>query len=175
MFQFRSCSIWNGCSTLQRTWLDWAKLPRRRTKVSSFWTPGTLYWCLAFSTLIHTYLFFTPFPSQGRVLETTHPALCAEGWTNGKVWPQLDLWPLKVDPVLREASPYQNGWIFGKVPNGLWPPSPHFRKVKLRFSRQNCDKSAYVHMEEHLCILWDYLWDISHEMHVAQMFNMVIG
>ena len=23
---------------------------------------------------------------------------------------------------LREASPHQNGWIFGKVPNGLWPP-----------------------------------------------------
>ena len=33
------------------------------------------------------------------------------------------------------------------------PPPPHFRKVTLRFSRQNCDKSAYVHMEEHLCIL----------------------
>ena len=32
-------------------------------------------------------------------------------------------------------------------------PPPHFRKVTLRFSRQNCDKSAYVHMEEHLCIL----------------------
>ena len=24
--------------------------------------------------------------------------------------------------MLREASPHQNGWIFGKVPNGLWPP-----------------------------------------------------
>ena len=32
---------------------------------------------------------------------------------------------------------------FRKVPNGLWPP-PHFRKIMLRFSRQNCDKSAYV-------------------------------
>ena len=39
-------------------------------------------------------------------------------------------------------------------------PPPHFRKVTLRFSRQNCDKSAYVHMEEHLCILWSYFpWD----------------
>ena len=28
-------------------------------------------------------------------------------------------------------------------------PPPHFRKVTLRFSRLNCDKSAYVHMEEH--------------------------
>ena len=36
----------------------------------------------------------------------------------------------------------------------------NFRKVTLRFSRQNCDKSAYVHMEEHLCILWSYFpWD----------------
>ena len=24
--------------------------------------------------------------------------------------------------TLREASPSQNGWIFGKAPNGLWPP-----------------------------------------------------
>ena len=24
-------------------------------------------------------------------------------------------------------------------------PPPHFRKIILRFSRQNCDKSAYVH------------------------------
>ena len=24
------------------------------------------------------------------------------------------------------------------------PPPPHFRKIMLRFSRQNCDKSAYV-------------------------------
>ena len=24
--------------------------------------------------------------------------------------------------LLRDAYPFQNGWIFGKVPNGLWPP-----------------------------------------------------
>ena len=29
-------------------------------------------------------------------------------------------------PSLREGRPYQNGWIFGKVPNGLWPPPPSF-------------------------------------------------
>ena len=29
----------------------------------------------------------------------------------------------------------------------------NFRKVTLRFSRQNCDKSAYVHMEALLCII----------------------
>ena len=33
------------------------------------------------------------------------------------------------------------------------PSPPHFRKVTLRFSRQNCDKSAYVHMEGLLCII----------------------
>ena len=44
---------------------------------------------------------------------------------------------------LRDRWRHQNGWIFGKVPNGLWPP-PHFRKIILRISRQNCDKSAYV-------------------------------
>ena len=39
-------------------------------------------------------------------------------------------------------------------------PPPHFRKVTLRFSRQNCDKSAYVHMEALLCIIWSYFpWD----------------
>ena len=27
-----------------------------------------------------------------------------------------------------DGSGYQNGWIFGKVPNGLWPP-PHFWKL----------------------------------------------
>ena len=25
---------------------------------------------------------------------------------------------------LRDGSGYQNGWIFGKVPNGHWPPAP---------------------------------------------------
>ena len=32
-------------------------------------------------------------------------------------------------------------------------PAPHFRKVVLRISQQNCDKSAYVNMEVLLCIL----------------------
>ena len=31
-------------------------------------------------------------------------------------------------------------------------PPPHFRKVILRISRQNCDKSAYVHLAGLLCI-----------------------
>ena len=34
---------------------------------------------------------------------------------------------------LRDAYLLQNGWIFGKVPNGLWPLPPHFFKVLLQF------------------------------------------
>ena len=26
--------------------------------------------------------------------------------------------------TVRDAFPFQNGWIFGKVPNGLWTPAP---------------------------------------------------
>ena len=32
---------------------------------------------------------------------------------------------------LRDGWPHENGWIFGKVPNGLWTP-PHFRKIMLQ-------------------------------------------
>ena len=61
---------------------------------------------------------------------------------------------------LNDAPRFQIGWIFGKVPNGLWPPPHHFRKVIFRILRQNCDKSAYVHMEGLLCIIWSYFpWD----------------
>ena len=55
------------------------------------------------------------------------------------------------------------------------PPAPHFRKVTLRFSRQNCDKSATkvrMFIWRNICVFYD---PISHEMHVEQMFNMVIG
>ena len=38
--------------------------------------------------------------------------------------------------AIREASPYQNGWIFGKVPNGLWPPPLIFGKSCCRFFKQ---------------------------------------
>ena len=42
----------------------------------------------------------------------------------------------------RMTSPKRmNFWKSSKRP--LTPP-PHFRKIMLRFSRQNCDKSAYV-------------------------------
>ena len=47
-------------------------------------------------------------------------------------------------------------------------PTPHFRKIMLRISQQKC-----------VCSLWRdcyVLYDpISHEIHVVQQFNMVIG
>ena len=41
----------------------------------------------------------------------------------------------------RDRWRHQNGWIFGKVPNGLWPPPLIFGKSCCGFR----DKSAYVH------------------------------
>ena len=94
----------------------------------------------------------TPMPS-GWAISLTGSASIAS--TTGKLLLEL----YQSHASLRDVSRFQIGWIFGKVQNGLWPP-PHFRKVTLRFSRQNCDKSAYVHMEALLCIIWSYFpWD----------------
>ena len=38
---------------------------------------------------------------------------------------------------LRDGWRHPNGWIFGKVPNGLWPPPSHFRKIMLQFFSSN--------------------------------------
>ena len=37
---------------------------------------------------------------------------------------------------IREACLCQNGWIFGKFPNGFWPPPPLFRKKYCNFFRK---------------------------------------
>ena len=79
-------------------------------------------------------------------------------------------WHLFVSWILasycsRQGPPLGTGKVnrsdeFSEKFQTAFDPPPHFRKVTLRFSRQNCDKSAYVHMEEHLCILWSYFpWD----------------
>ena len=40
------------------------------------------------------------------------------------------------------------------------PPPPHFRKIILRISRQNCDKVRMFIMAGLLCIIWSYFpWD----------------
>ena len=74
----------------------------------------------------------------------------------------------KILLMIRDGWPHQNGWILGKIPNGLWPPPPHFWKIILRISRQKCVCSLWWDC----CVLYD---PISHEMHVVQQFNMVIG
>ena len=35
--------------------------------------------------------------------------------------------------ILSDGCRHQNGWIFVKVPNSLWPFPPHFRKIMLQF------------------------------------------
>ena len=51
-------------------------------------------------------------------------------------------WSLILYFQLREASPVQNGWIFGKVPNGRWPPLPHFWKIMLQIFSKIHDRST---------------------------------
>ena len=48
--------------------------------------------------------------------------------------------------TLREAPPYQNGWIFGKVPNGLWPPPSSFSENYVADFLKSCTalKTIYV-------------------------------
>ena len=79
----------------------------------------------------------------------------------------------KIGLGLRDVWPYQNGWIFGKIPNGLWPP--------LIFGKSYCGFRDKMR-QKCVCSLWrdfyniNVLYDpISHEMHVVQQFNMVIG
>ena len=44
------------------------------------------------------------------------------------------------DMAIRDRSHYQIWWIFGKLPNGFRPPSPHFRKIILQFFSKNVRK-----------------------------------
>ena len=57
----------------------------------------------------------------------------------------IDLWKIGIKQLtfpsrstvdLREDYLYHIRWIFGKLPNGLWPPPPYFRKTSLRFFRE---------------------------------------
>ena len=40
---------------------------------------------------------------------------------------------IKCLACLRDAFPFQNRWIFGKVPNSLWPPPLIFGKLYCKF------------------------------------------
>ena len=78
---------------------------------------------------------------------------------------------------IRDGWPHQNGWIFGKIPNGLWPP-PSFSEnyiadfatkvrdfvTKVRdFATKVRDFATKVHMfilAGLLDIIWSYFpWD----------------
>ena len=71
------------------------------------------------------------------------------------------------------ASPKR--MIFRKSSKRPLTPPPHFRKIILRISRQKC----VISRQKCVCSFWRdcyILYDpISHEMHVVQQFNMVIG
>ena len=45
---------------------------------------------------------------------------------------------------LREARPYHYQWIFGKVPNGLWPPPPPLFWEKCCDFFQNYDDQHWI-------------------------------
>ena len=44
---------------------------------------------------------------------------------------------------IREGWRYQIRWIFGKIPNRLRSPSPHFRKIILQLFRKTSEKKLY--------------------------------
>ena len=73
------------------------------------------------------------------VLGLAHNAPC----TNFR-WPMKHLkklnrtfqqWTGQIKPIsFKDRRRYQNEWIFGKVPNGLWPlPCPHLRMIFISF------------------------------------------
>ena len=61
---------------------------------------------------------------------------------------------------LRDGSGNQNGWIFGKIPNGLWPrPPPHFRKIMFQifFGKRPEKKNIIkVHDLQHNFLNWKW-------------------
>ena len=106
----------------------------------------------------------TPMPS-GWAISLTGSASIAS--TTGKLLLEL----YQSHASLRDVSRFQIGWIFGKVQNGLWPPPLIFGKLHCAF-RDKIVTKVRMFIWRNICVFYD---PISHEMHVAQMFNMVIG
>ena len=71
---------------------------------------------------------------------------------------------------LREGWHLQKWWIFGKVPNGLWPP-PSFSENHVALFATKLRQKCVCSVWRDCCVLYD---PISHEMHVVQQFNMVL-
>ena len=58
--------------------------------------------------------------------------------------------------VLREGWRYQIRWIFGKVPNGSWPPPPLLRMVPISGNHVQCTLCMHFilfshHISSHTC------------------------
>ena len=82
---------------------------------------------------------------QGRVLNLLNTIVLVIKFAKLKIQhgTKLAKWCVKVLRTkygrglhVREDYLYQFRWIFGKLPNGLWPP-PYFRKKMLRFCPGN--------------------------------------
>ena len=97
----------------------------------------------------------TPMPS-GWAISLTGSASIAS--TTGKLLLEL----YQSHASLRDVSRFQIGWIFGKVQNGLWPPSLIFGKLHCAF-RDKIGTKVHMFIWRHCCVLYD---PISHEMHV---------
>ena len=67
--------------------------------------------------------------------------------------------------------PYQNKWIFWKILHSLWPPTLPLEKTYCGFRDISATKSVWSLWRD-VYALYD---PISHDMHVVQQFNMVIG
>ena len=84
---------------------------------------------------------------------------------------ELLLLAFVVSPTVRDRRRLQNRRIFGKVPNGLWLP-PSFSENHIADFATKLRQKCVCSLWRDCCVLYD---PISHEMHVVQQFNVVIG
>ena len=139
--------VWNscqGCSMLKRVWVELLTKMRRALKdqAKSEWM---ILGVKHFHSARNLWLYCKD-PPKGNI------------WMNCPLYNENEVdikkslkkqtmmrfrynWHIIPLTEFREADPIQNGWIFGKVPNDLWPPPPHFRKIMLNFFRKTSKKS----------------------------------
>ena len=56
--------------------------------------------------------------------------------------------------MVRDRCCHQNGWIYRKVPNSLWPPPPHFHVANL-FLQLHAKKLFKGPKSANLLLLWN--------------------
>ena len=90
------------------------------------------------------------------VIDRHQSCAIEKGW-NSWEWYQPHL--NDINPIslrLRDGWHHQNGLIFGKIPNGLWPP-PSFSE---NYIADFATKVRMFIMAGLLCIIWSYFpWD----------------